>query len=171
MTDKKMTKAYMALTVLADILQKQGFQTQLFAQSDEIEIDTLIAAVTPEAAEADRFINFAFLPVNDSELKEIKMLQFYYAYPYKVDPRLRNDVSILLADFNNAIPIGSLGIDESETVFYRYVHILEKHKMLPEAPTRELVSLFLYVTGLFDDQIRAASEGMTIPDTPSMPEQ
>lgn len=146
-------------------IESLEFETRIIKKSEMIPIHVLLAAVTVDYRDRDRFINFSFVPLSKNDLLHIDLLQFYTTMPFIVKKHYADNVKKLLHVINSHMAVGHFGIQDDGEIFIRY--ILPTHRVHGVSEEQFLETLFLYVSmmDIHEEIIEKVGTGeMTLPE-------
>ena len=89
---------------------KEGFHTELVEKSPEIPLHVLLLSLGQDDRGNDRTINLNFMPLPESDIESIRLLQLYAVIPCDIASGRREDVEKLLLTANGAVPLGQLWV-------------------------------------------------------------
>lgn len=158
MTDFEQASHLAQLGQLEAIMQEAGIAAQLLEPTDILPLPVLLAAVPPDDKGRERYVHFSFLPLDDTAIEAIQLVQLYAKLPFAIGEaeRERQEAAAVLADINTRVPIGHFGLEEDGGLHYRYVYCMSAAQSFDQDVMLELVSLFVTMFGTFAGQAEAA---------------
>jgi hypothetical protein len=132
---------------------------QLLLHSPEVPVDTLTVVLELDPHGRTRVASLMFIPLDDSDVESLKLLQFYCETPIKVSPDAGAAVAQFLSAINLKLPIGTFCLTEESQVGYKYVYALGKFKTIE--PEEFLETFLLWMFGLdgMSNLIEEVAEG------------
>ncbi|MBO9607449.1 MAG: hypothetical protein J7639_15915 [Paenibacillaceae bacterium] len=137
---------------LEAILQEAGITTNLLEASDSLPLPVLLAGVPHDDKGRERYIHFSFLPLDDTSIDAIQLVQLYAKLPFAYDETERDAAAATVAEINTRVPIGHFGLEEEGGLHYRYVYCMSAARSFDRDVMLELVSLFVTMFGAFAEQ-------------------
>ncbi|MFC4307171.1 YbjN domain-containing protein [Cohnella boryungensis] len=139
--------------------EEEGLQTELLERSPDIPLHVLLLALGKDRQNRDRIINLSFVPMPESDIEWIRLLQLYSIVPCVVAPDRRSAVESVLLAANGVLPLGHFGIKEDGEVYARYVYTVPSSRTVSGDELLEVVSLFHYMLEMFADRIERVASG------------
>jgi hypothetical protein len=152
------------LTELQDLKtalnKKLSLECQIIEEQSDVPINSLVVLLEPDSQKRSRLANLTFLPLEDTDLESIKLLQFYCQLPISLSSDFSDEVLRFLARVNLQIPLGTFTIDfEEQKVGFKYVYSLGKFKQIEPEEFLETFLLWMYTLDKISDLIEAVSTG------------
>lgn len=140
-------------------LEKEGFHSELLERSEDIPLHVLLLPLGKDERGRDRIVNLNFVPLPESDISWIRLLQLYTVVPCEIAPDRRPSVESLLLAVNGVLPLGHFGIKEDGEVYARYVYTVPSSRTVSADELLEVVSLFHYMLEMFADRIGRVAGG------------
>jgi len=144
--------------------EKEGFGSELLERSPEIPLHVLLLPLGKDGRGRDRVVNLNFVPLPESDIEWIRLLQLYTVVPCDIAPDRRGAVESLLLAANGVLPLGHFGIKEDGEVYARYVYTVPSSRTVSADELLEVVSLFHYMLEMFAERIDRVAGGTLSPD-------
>ena len=145
-------------------LNKEGFSTELLERSSDIPLHVLWLPLGKDARGRERIVNLNFVPLPESDIEWIRLLQLYTVVPCEIAANRRSALESLLHAANGVLPLGYFGIKEDGEVYARYVYTVPSSRTVSADELLEVVSLFHYMLEMFADRIERVASGELSPD-------
>lgn len=130
---------------LEQILTELGYQTTLVESPEAAAVPVLTAALPLDERGRGRYLNILFVPVAETELETIELVQFHLQFPVRLTETRRRETEQVICALNNKIGLGGIGLDFEHHVFYRYVYPKAKYETFNNAALAETMLLFVYI--------------------------
>ena len=128
---------------------------EILPRSAAVPIDTLTVALELDRHERTRIASLMFIPLEDSDVEHIKLLQFYCETPIHVEAHNLNTVLQLLGAITLKIPLGAFSVNEEGIVVFKYVYALGKFKATDPEEFLETYLMWMFaldsLSGLIED--------------------
>ena len=123
------------------------FESRIIQKSEQIPINILLAAITVDYKERNRFINFSFVPISGEELDHINLLQFYTTLPIDLNNNARESLEKLIFVINTRMAIGHFGLQEDGEIYLRYIYTTHRVHGINE---QQIVETMMLYTAMLD---------------------
>jgi len=143
---------------------KEEFHSELLERTPEIPLNVLLLPIGKDGRGRDRIVNLNFVPLPESDIEWIRLLQLYTVVPGRVAPERREAVGELLLAANASLPLGHYGLKEDGEVYARYVYTAPSSRTVSTDELLEAVSLFHYMLELYADRIERVASGELSPE-------
>lgn len=110
----------------------------------EAPITSLSVLLEPDWQDQLRAANLSFIPLEDTDIEAIKLLQFYSQLPITADQSHLDDTVRLVLAINLLIPIGSFSLSPENDLFFKYVYSLSKFETINQNEFLETFLLWLF---------------------------
>lgn len=135
-------------------------ECQILEHSVDTPIDTLVVDIETDSLGRSRIVSIMFIPLDDSDVETLKLLQFYCETPICVEsPSNRAIVAELLAAINLKIPIGAFCLNDQHTVTFKYVNALGKFKTIDLEEFLETLLLWMFALDSMSSPIESVAKG------------
>ena len=159
MKDLESANFQFELSMLENLLETQGFQTQLIQASPEILIDMLIVELPPTPIDPAPRIIISFIPLDASKFPELKLIQLHASTVLNLQPIHQEAVKSFLLNINNGVAVGSFALGDDSQLYFRQVIPLEKGNIIEGAWFLSIFSLFMQMFQVFLPLIHEVNEG------------
>ncbi|MFH7242621.1 MAG: YbjN domain-containing protein [Spirulina sp.] len=129
----------------AAIKSELDLNSQVLPCSSEVPITTLAIELEADAKGRSRIASLIFIPLDESDVETLKLLQFYCETPIKLEDDLsRSAIIELLPTINLKIPLGSFCLDSQNQVVFKYVNALGKSRGIDPEEFLETLLLWMF---------------------------
>lgn len=147
------------LSQLRIYIDKLELETRIIKKSDIIPIHILLAGLTVDYKDRDRFVNFSFVPLSEEDLQHINLLQFYTSLPIEIENEHIDEVKKLLHVINTHMAIGHFGIQEDGEIYIRYIYPTHRIHGVNEQQFLETFLLYISMIDLHEKIIEEVGTG------------
>lgn len=156
------SKQLIELKQLKEVVESIGFKAEVLERSVNLPIHLLSAELRDPNNESEVIQNLSccFLPIDDSELKQIQLLQFYSGFPIIVKNEDFDSVNRLIGSINLKTSIGYFGVNPTGQIYQRYVYSKNQFTPIDELTIIEIIALFLHVQNTFIDFVFDLNAGL-----------
>jgi hypothetical protein len=141
------------------ITSELNLACEVLQQSDEIPIDTLLVVLEPDAHQRDRVASLMFIPLEETEVEAVKLLQFYCDTPISVPAAMRGAVAQVCAAVNLKIPLGAFSLSDEDRVVLRYVLAVGRFATIEPAAFVETFLLWMFALDATSSLIEDVAAG------------
>lgn len=131
-----------------------GLESQIIEPSEFTSISTLICLLPKGQVMLDRTMSLIFLPFNDKEMQEIKLLQFFSILPGTTMTTVSEELKDALLHINHRTAIGNFSLHDGSEIAFRYVLPIAKNANIDKAIFAESMALYLLTLDLFSVKMR-----------------
>jgi len=149
------------LSFLGGYLDNLGFESELVERSESVPMPILVSSIGGDSAGRPRLLNFLFVPIDEDHLDVLQLLQIHTLFPFDLEPAYLEQTEKLLGTINQKLGMGSVGIDEQNDLFYKYIFAKARFQPLDEALIIETVQLFIFLMEQFSSLIEGVVTGQT----------
>lgn len=135
------------------------FESRIIQKSERIPIHILLAAITVDYKERNRFINFSFVPISEEELEYTNLLQFYTTLPIELSRNHLAEVERLLFAINTRMAVGHFGLQDDGEIYLRYIYTTHRIHGINEQQMLETILLFIAMLDMHEEVIDRLSSG------------
>lgn len=129
----------------AAIKSELDLNCQVLPCSSEVPITTLAIELEADAKERSRIASLIFIPLEESDVETLKLLQFYCETSINLENNLsRSAIIELLPTINLKIPLGSFCLDPQNQVVFKYVNALGKSREINPEEFLETLLLWMF---------------------------
>lgn len=133
---------------------------QVLEHSEETPIDTLVVDIETDGKGRSRITSIMFIPLDNSDVETLKLLQFYCETPISVQSKQKREiVAELLASINLKIPVGTFCLNPDHLVTFKYVNALGKFKTIETEEFLETFLLWMFALDSMSELIESVAEG------------
>jgi len=136
------------------------FESHLIEPSEINSLSTLICILPKGPVRLERNLNLTFLPLNDKDIKEIKLLQFFSILPGQTFKNADDKLKDVLLYISQRTALGNFSIHNSNEIAIRYVYPFSKNNEIDSSNFAETLSLFLLTLDLFSIKLRNFANGL-----------
>lgn len=147
------------LSFLSGYLAELGFESELVERSDNLPMPILISSIGGDAADRPRLLHFLFVPIEEDHLEILQLLQIHSLFPYEVGSDYLVATEKLLSVINQKLGMGYVGIDEQDSIYYKYLFAKARYQPLDRALIVETVQLFIFLMERFSGLIEGVATG------------
>lgn len=160
MADMEQAKAFFELQSLQTIIKQElDIDGQVLNRSAEIPVDTLAVTLDTDGEGRMRIASLIFVPLAESDIEALKLLQFYCETPVHVEPQAVTKVAQFLSAVNLKNLIGTFSLDAEHVVTYRYVYSLGKFATINQEEFLETFMLWMFGLDSLTPMIEAVATG------------
>lgn len=148
----------------AAIRSEIDLDCQILTRSEAIPIDTLVVNLEADRKDRPRIASIIFIPLEDSDIETLKLLQFYCESPIQVTHETtRRVVAELLSAINLKAPLGTFCLNSQHQVVFKYVNALGKFRAIESEEFLETLLLWMFTLDSMSVLIESvASEEMSL---------
>ncbi|GEM_PF-5782503 len=151
-----------ALERVGESLAALGCRCQRLDGHPDLPVPTLLVAAPGDDPARPVLFNLMFMPMEETGLGQVDLLQFYFPVLDGLGEDRRRDVALLLAELDAELPIGQLGLREGE-VGLRHMMLLERGQVPSRGLLEEALAVLLKLRELLAGTLRAVAAGdMTV---------
>lgn len=133
---------------------------EILPVSAEIPVETLLVMLEQDTHERTRIASLMFVPLQDTQIETLKLIQLYIETPVLVDTvEVRQIMSEFFTVVNQKIPLGAFAINEDQLVTFKYMHALGKYSPIVQEHFLELFLLWMFTLDSVSPLIDALAEG------------
>ena len=147
------------LSFLEGYLDNLGFESELIERSETVPMPILVSSIGGDAAGRPRLLNFLFVPIDVEHLDILQLLQIHTLFPFDLNPDYLAATEKLLGVINQKLGMGTVGIDEQNDIFYKYIFAKARFQPLDEGLIIETVQLFIFLMERFSNLIEGVVTG------------
>lgn len=122
-------------------------------------ITSLSVILEPGWQERIRAANLTFIPLDDSDVEAIRLLQFYSQLPFTANQDHLDDTVRFLLAINLLIPIGAFSLSTENDLFFKYVYSLSRFEAIKQEEFLETFLLWLFTLDSFSPLIAEVATG------------
>lgn len=142
--DPSQAKYRLELEILKGLIEEElEMIGRISGGSPEAPITSLSVVLEPDWQNQVRAANLAFIPLEETDVEAIKLLQFYSQLPFTVDQDYLNDTVRFLLAINLFIPIGVFNLSPENNLSFKYVYSLSKFEAIKQDEFMETFLLWL----------------------------
>ena len=119
----------------------------------------LVSSIGGDSAGRPRLLNFLFVPIDEEHLDVLQLLQIHVTFPFDPQPETLPQTEKFLGFINQKLGMGSVGIDERNNIYYKYLFAKARYQPLDEALIVETVQLFIFLLERFSNLIEMVVTG------------
>lgn len=136
----------MDLIEIQQIFEAYELPTAILEKSAELPLNSLIVNSTNDYKDRTRTLSFSFLPLEGEHFPDVKLLQIFSEFNIDVAATTITAIEQLLVKLNLLLPLGSLGLTDTNRIYFRYIHTLAKYASLSEQEEviANIFNLFMY---------------------------
>ena len=135
-------------------------ECQILEHSVDTPIDTLVVNIETDGLGRSRIVSIMFIPLDDSDVETLKLLQFYCETPICVESSSnRAIVAELLAAINLKIPIGAFCLNDQHTVTFKYINALGKFRTIDSEEFLETLLMWMFALDSMSSLIESVAQG------------
>ena len=139
-------------------LQEYNFPTLLIERNEQVPIHSLIISLAEDTPESDSLVQYNFIPI-DTDLEAVALLQIYHLFAVEPRREVSHDLMLFLLSMNSKLPIGHLGINDEEEVFFRYIYPKSKNNLVKQTEISEISLMFIGICKAINPIINSISTG------------
>lgn len=158
-SEKELKNHLEELNQIRMFIDKVEFETRMIKKSDIMPIHVLLAGLTVDYKERDRYVNFSFVPLSEDDLQYINLLQFYTTLPLEVKEEYIDDVKKLLHVINSHMAIGHFGVQEDGEAYIRYIYTTHRIHGVNEQQFLETLLLYISMIDIHEEMIEKVGIG------------
>jgi hypothetical protein len=147
------------LSFLEGYLAQLGFESDLLERSETVPMPILITSIGGDEAGRPRLLHFLFVPIEEEHLQTVQLLQIHTLFPYEIQPDTLPETEKLLGYINQKLGMGSVGVDEQNSIYYKYIFAKARYQPLDEPLIVETVQLFIFLMERFSGVIEDVVTG------------
>ncbi|MDI4645656.1 YbjN domain-containing protein [Cohnella hashimotonis] len=147
------------LGFLQQALEEAGMPARLIEPNEEVPIPALLATPDTDDESGERYLTFNFVPLDDEDIGDIRLLQLYTIVAPVVVSTARTGLAELLMAVNSRLPLGHFSLNEAGELYYRYVWAVGSAHKLPQPEALHVIDLFLMTLGMFASTIGEVASG------------
>ncbi|WP_217594364.1 YbjN domain-containing protein [Cohnella sp. GbtcB17] len=147
------------LGFLQQALEEAGLPCRLLEPTEDIPIPALLAAPDADEDNGERYLTFTFVPLDDEDIGDIRLLQIYTVVAPAVASDARAGLAELLMTVNSRLPLGHFGLNDAGELYYRYVWAVGAAHKLPQPDALHVIDLFLMTLGMFGRTVGDVASG------------
>ncbi len=133
---------------------------QILPRSPETPIDTLLVNLETDARDRTRIASLMFVPLDDSDVESLKLLQFYCETPIQVTSATAcATVAQFLSAVNLKIPVGAFCLNAEHQVTCKYVYALGKFKTIDPTEFLETFLMWMFAIDSLSSLIESVATG------------
>ncbi|MCB9231219.1 MAG: hypothetical protein H6581_06135 [Bacteroidia bacterium] len=122
-----------------------SIKTKFFEPSEGIPFHSLLVYFGDDEKGRARYLNLIFLALAEGEFDSVKMLQYYFEFPFEVNPEYTESLRTLFTSLNLAIPFGHFGIKGEQTPIWRYVQVMPVDAKFDLGTVHEVLSFISFI--------------------------
>lgn len=158
-SEKELKNHLEELNQIRMYIDRLELETRIIKKSDIMPIHVLLAGLTVDYKERDRYVNFSFVPLSEDDLQFINLLQFYTTLPVEVKEQYIDDIHTLLHVINTHMAIGHFGIQEDGEVYIRYIYTTHRIHGVNEQQFLETLMLYTSMIDIHEEIIEKVGIG------------
>jgi len=148
------------LGFLEEIFHELGYPTNLIEKSKQVPYHTLVVKIEPDAKGRPMEMALTFYPVDEEDVPNSLLLQYYIQLPFNVDPQKMVETSVLLSLVNNKLVLGHFSLADNENKLqFRYVQALPNDTDITTKMISDVVVLVSFSPVLFSDVLENLANG------------
>lgn len=147
------------LGFLQQALEEAGLPCRLLEPTGDVPIPALLAAPDADDESGERYLTFTFVPLDDEDIGDIRLLQIYTVVAPVVASQARAGLAELLMAVNSRLPLGHFSLNDAGELYYRYVWAVGAGNKLPELDALHVIDLFLMTLGMFGQTAGEVASG------------
>lgn len=147
------------LGFLQQALEEAGLPCRLLEPTEDIPIPALLAAPDADEEDGERYLTFTFVPLDDEDIGDIRLLQIYTVVAPAVASDVRAGLAELLMTVNSRLPLGHFSLNDAGELYYRYVWAVGAAHKLPQPDALHVIDLFLLTLGMFGRTVGDVASG------------
>ena len=147
------------LSFLSGYLDELGFESELVERSETLPMPILISSIGGDAAGRPRMLHFLFVPIDEEHLEILQLLQIHSLFPYELGVDYLAEVEKLLSVINQKLGMGYVGIDQENSIYYKYLFAKARYQPLDQNLIVETVQLFIFLMERFSGLIEGVATG------------
>ena len=142
------------------IQQELDLNCEVLPISSEVPINTLVVQFEKDQKNRDRVASIMFMPLDDSHIESLKLLQFYCQTPIIIGIEFISIVTRLLSIINLKIPIGAFCLNpDNNNITFKYVYTLGKFQNIESKEFLELLLLWMFALDSMSNLIEEVAQG------------
>lgn len=147
------------LGFLQQALEEAGLPSRLLEPTKDIPIPALLAAPDADEDNGERYLTFTFVPLDDEDIGDIRLLQIYTVVAPAVASDAQSGLAELLMTVNSRLPLGHFSLNDAGELYYRYVWAVGAAHKLPQPDALHVIDLFLMTLGMFGRTVGDVASG------------
>jgi hypothetical protein len=162
--DEMHARHLVELGFLEEAITSLDMAAQLIEKSDQIDYHTLLVELEPDSQGRPRQLALNFYPVDESQLEDTLLLQYFVALPIELPETALPDIRQLLPDINNKVVLGHFGLTAGQPqLHFRYVQALPADDVITREKVANILTLVTYTPLLFQDVLEQVALGALAP--------
>ncbi len=117
---------------------------QVLESTPEVPVNSLAVKLEDDEQGRSRVANLMFMPLEDSDIEDVKLLQFFCETPVTVSSEHTDALLKFIQAVNLKIPIGVFAVNSDNQLVSKYVYSLGKFKLIEKGEFIETFLLWMY---------------------------